>query len=91
MEKTLTLKFTNYEVHGIAHCTYWDDTKFSIPMKPYHIKSLDDILAGVNDNGFGCRSIDCAEIEIFENYEGTLLFLQEMEIIIPQGFGKRGV
>ena len=93
MKKNITLEFTNYVIKGTANCTYWDGTDFSIPMKPYNIDSLEieKLLSGVNDNEFGCQSINSVEIDIYENYEGYLVFLEERELEVPKGYGHRGI
>lgn len=91
--KTITLKLTNYQVTGNATCTYWDGDRFTIPMKSYHVNSLDmdEILKGANDNGFGCRSIDEVEFHIYENYEGYLVHHSTLTVKNPKGYGKRGI
>lgn len=83
-KKTITLEFTDYVVTGTAYLTLWGGDKGSIPMKPYHINSLDEneIKKNANDNGFGCQSIDSIEVDIYENYEGYKVFLESRTIEI---------
>jgi len=84
--KTLTLKLKGYTVKGIADLTLWGGGNGCIEMKPFFIgqKSIvnDDklLLENCNDNGFGVQSINGAICDIFENYEGTLNFLETIEV-----------
>lgn len=92
--KTLTLKLTGYTIKGFSYVTLWDNTSGCISMKPFQVteNKLEEILKGINDNGFGCQCIDEADVEIYENYEGYLVFIDSITgLKIPRGYGKRGV
>ena len=93
-KKTITLELTDYLVRGNAEITCWDETYAEVEMKEYHVNSLDfeEIFHGVNDNGFGCKSIDKVYFRIYENYDGYLV--PHANFIVskfPSGYGKRGV
>lgn len=92
--KSITLEMTNYLVRGTAYITCWDGTCGEIGMKEYHSNSLnfEEIFDGVNDNGFGCSSIDKVHFRIYENYDGYLVPYTNFIIDkFPCGYGKRGV
>jgi hypothetical protein len=81
-KKSITLQFSNYVITGIAYITLWGGEKGFIEMKSYNVDDLTDdfIKKGANDNGYGCQSIDKIEIDIYENYEGYLVYLESKEI-----------
>ena len=96
--KQITLNFTNYRVEGIAHVKLWgiDKVYYEIPMKPYHVNSLDleEIISKVNDNGYGCEEIVSVDIQLYENYEGHLVEHSCFSCDIPnrlKGKVKRGI
>lgn len=94
MENSITLNLTDYVVMGTAYITFWDNTEGCIDMESYHIKenNIDLILEGVNDNGFGCQSINTVDIELYANYEGHLVFIEDMfNLEVPKGKGRRGI
>jgi hypothetical protein len=96
-KKTVTLEFKNYLVKGIVHCINWDGSEGFVDMKPYYVNSLDieEILSGVNDNGFGCMYINSVDIQMYECYEGFTEYLVPHTTFsiakLPNGYGKRGV
>ena len=69
--KEVTLKQVGYVVTGESTLNLWGGGQGSISIKPEKVKrvSKEIILACVNDNGFGCESIDSAEIDIYDLYE----------------------
>lgn len=81
-KKTITLEFTDYLIRGSATITCWDETQGEVEMKEYHTNSLDfeEVFAGANDNGFGCKSIDEVLFIIYENYEGYLVYCTEFYV-----------
>ena len=76
MAKTITLKQTGYWVEGTAKLLLWGDDVGTIDMDPFHVMSLDEIPGKVNDGRFGCQRILEAECTVYEDYEGTHLFLE---------------
>lgn len=83
MEKTITLKFTDYVIMGNVVCNMWGGGQGEIDMESYHVNSIDDlteIIDGVNDNGFGVESYEEAYIKIYENYEGHLVYREDFWI-----------
>lgn len=75
MAKTITLKQTGFWVEGTAKLLLWDYDKGEINMDPFHVMSLDEIPDKINDGRFGCQAILEAECLVYEDYEGTLRFL----------------
>ena len=78
-EKTLTLKHTGYEVIGTALLNLWGGGQGSIQMDKIFLNSIPEDLSKIkyNDGRFGCESIEQVEIEIYESYEGVLVFVSE--------------
>ena len=92
--QTITLQLTDFVVKGTAYITSWDGTNGCISMKPYHIpeNNIDVILEGINDNGFGCQSIDLVDVDLYANYEGYLVHIDELlDIEVLKHNGKRGI
>ena len=71
-KEKITLKLTGYRVSGVAYVTTWYGEKATIEMEPYEIEtdsfSEEEIREGINDNGFGVRSIDGADCWIAKVY-----------------------
>ena len=71
--KTKTLKQIGISVSGDAVLSLWGGGSGLIAMDTYFLPnekiSKDNILRCVNDGGFGCESIESAEIEIRIRYE----------------------
>lgn len=85
MSKTITLEFTDYKITGTAHIILWGGEPATIPMDPYHVDNIEtdeEIIEGANDAGFGCEKIVSVDVEIYENYEGHNVFLDEKTIEI---------
>lgn len=64
---------TGIIVSGVATLSLWGGGSGTINMEPYFLPnehiSKDNILRCVNDGGFGCESIDSAEIDIWVKYD----------------------
>lgn len=74
----ITLSLTRYKIRGAAVLNSWDESTGAIIMKPFEfsaegIKSEDAFIEIIksllNDNGFGCRDIKGAYVEIYGIYE----------------------
>lgn len=69
----ITLELTSYEVRGKALINLWGGGQGFIEMDPKRFRkedlSKDNILACINDGGFGCESVESAEIEVYRVYE----------------------
>lgn len=78
----LILDFTDYVVKGILYLTDWYNHDGYIEMKPYHIEepSTEQIVWNSNDSGFGAQSFNAVEVDIYKNYEGTLVHYQSVKI-----------
>ena len=75
MQDTITLNFTNYILKGEALIIDWFDQRCAITMKDIERDNLDNItIDDLNDNGFGCQSIEGAYIQVYKNYEGYLVY-----------------
>jgi hypothetical protein len=70
--KALSLDFKGYSIQGEAHMTLWGGAQGSINMQEVFIEdgqlSADRLKESVNDNGFGCQSIDYAIVDIYKCY-----------------------
>lgn len=77
MAKTITLKHTGFYVEGTARILDWGGDVGDIEMDAFHVDSLDDIPKNVNDGQFGCQRILAADCTVYEDYEGTLRFLED--------------
>lgn len=66
--KQKTIKQTGIEISGITYLYTWLGEYGWINMEPYYLPNEKitpkNILRCVNDNGFGCESIESAEIDI---------------------------
>jgi|ERR1035437_1697558 hypothetical protein len=81
-QKTLVLKMTGYMVKGTSDLTQWGGGNASIQMSPFKVDKIDKktLLKNINDAGFGVESINGAICDIYEDYEGTLVFLKSVEV-----------
>jgi hypothetical protein len=70
--KQLSLEHRGYEIRGVVTLSLWGGDKGTIDMQPVFISderlSHTTIKRSINDNGFGCMSIDEAVIEIYDVY-----------------------
>lgn len=79
-------KLLGYEVTGDVDFTPWGGGNYQIQMDPSFIpieKGLTDenIYRCVNDNGFGCESIDHAFLTICKVYDGNMkIFEKDIEL-----------
>lgn len=74
--KTITLNFTNYIIKGETTINLWGGGQGNIKMDDVALDSIDNItLDMLNDGGFGCESIAGAYIDIYENYQGYLKYI----------------
>ncbi len=83
--KTIKIKQVGYRIHGIAILTDWYGQRGYIEMTSYDLKKLTEkeIREGLNDAGFGCQSIDGADLIINELYEENVeKFLENRTINI---------
>ena len=78
--KQLVLNRIGYYITGEATLNLWDGGTGTINIEPTILKTnkvptKEDILKAhaINDNGFGCESIDEANIDIYEMYERDTL------------------
>ena len=81
-EKTLKLKFTGYLVKGTSDLTMCGGGNASIEMSPFKVQDIKKatLLKNINDAQFGVESINGAICNIYEDYEGTLVFLKTVEV-----------
>jgi len=84
--KTLTLNLSGYVCKGVASVKHWGGGEACIEMKSfkvcqYSIISDDNLLLqNLNDAGFGVEKITGGIVDIYENYEGHLVFLESKEV-----------
>ena len=78
--KQLVLNQIGYYITGEATLNLWGGGTGTINIKPTiletnNIPTKEDILKAnvINDNGFGCESINEANISIYEMYERNVL------------------
>ncbi len=71
--ESVTLKQIGYRFAGTAVLNLWGGGQGTIDMQSWRIMGEFDrekMIAGINDNGFGCKSFESAEIfveKLFEN------------------------
>lgn len=80
--KSITLEFQDYVIKGVSDITPWGGGLACIPMDPFRVTKTDikTLLANINDGGFGVQSINGAICDIFENYEGKLIFKETVTV-----------
>lgn len=107
VKKTLTLNFCGYVVKGAAVLQNWDDSIGAIKMNEFVIdepveskEELYDVIRSLmNDNGFGCRSILGAHVNIYaaysndEVYNGSYVFIESLFLdkdnyVVPEKYRK---
>lgn len=76
MTRELTIKQVGYEISGVATLNLWGGGQGKITMEHVVIDELttENVLRAVNDNGFGCESIDYALVDINILYEYDVSF-----------------
>lgn len=69
--KTITLKKVGYFITGTSDLTPWGGGNACISMRSFTTKKTTkrELLKGINDNGFGVRSINGAVCDIWELFE----------------------
>ena len=82
LKSAITLQKTGYSISGVSALTLWGNDFGTIEMKPFKLEKLGlhAIKEAINDGGFGCQSIDCAIIDIAENFEGKLNYVKTLTI-----------
>jgi hypothetical protein len=81
--KTITLNFNNYVIMGLADVTpYRGGGRGWIEMVPFEVDKIDieNLQKNLNDGGFGVEKINGAVCEIYENYEGYLVYKGSIEV-----------
>ena len=77
VDAKIEMLFYNYLVSGVAVIRCWDDSIGTIQMKNFNINpddlksddELEEVIKSLlNDNGFGCKDIIGAYIDIFASY-----------------------
>ena len=77
VDAKVELLFSGYEVTGFAAIRCWDDSDGIIEMKPFFVDPADikneyefedKLKSLLNDNGFGCKDIIGAYVDIFASY-----------------------
>lgn len=79
MKKTLTITQIGFVISGSATIYMWGGGKGVIEMEKYYLPydkcTPKNILRCVNDNGFGCETIESAEIDISIKFNnGNVLY-----------------
>ena len=71
MGKSITLKHVGYKFEGSVVINCWGGGQGTIEMQSFTGDSLkkEDIAKGINDNGFGCESMECAVVHVYDQYE----------------------
>lgn len=69
--KTKTISQTGFLITGVADLTLWGGDNGCIEMTPFEVDAPteENILANLNDGGFGTQSINGAICDIWEYYE----------------------
>lgn len=82
MAKSIKLNFTNYQVSGLADVFMWGGGRACIEMTSFTVANLnkETLLEKINDGGFGVESINGAVCDVFENFEGYLVFKETIEV-----------
>jgi len=91
--KTITVEKIGYIIKGYAVLTDWYNQRGYIEMKPFRIKKLTSkqLKEGLNDNGFGCQSIDGAEVHVYEEYERGVEELVDSKFINLSKMSKKEI
>ena len=72
MAKTVTLKHKGFYFQGVALLNHWGGGQGKVNMDSWQGESDDreEVLKGVNDGQFGCESIESAEVDVYDVYDG---------------------
>lgn len=79
---------SSYSIEGYVNVTFWGGDKGVLQMSPFSFElgklTHKKLLNEINDGGFGVRSINSAEIDIFLNYtNGEKIFYKTIKISNP--------
>ena len=66
--KQIILKHEGYFITGKAKLNLWGGGQGAVVMKPFHVNHLREIRDKINDNGFGCESIEEACCNIHRHF-----------------------
>jgi len=71
MPEDITLKHVGYRCDGMATIKLWGGGEGRVPMSLWDTDSCEkeDIVKGVNDDGFGCEAIVSAIVHVSDLYE----------------------
>ena len=96
VEPSIKLTLDHYQIHGTALIHTWGDVRSAIKMKTFDIDTngiqseqefVDIIESQLNDNGFGCKTIIGAFVEVWAVYTGfntqAKQFAKDMFVIKP--------
>lgn len=81
--KTLTLGMTGYIVKGVSDVEMWGGGNGCIEMDGFRVRGKIEektLLESINDGGFGVQKINGAICDIYEDYEGTLVFAKTITV-----------
>jgi hypothetical protein len=80
--KSVQLKQIGWLIKGTAIINYWGGGQGVVTMQPQKIigsiLTKEYLLGAVNDGGFGCISIESAEIDVYELYENNYTVLRSV-------------
>lgn len=78
--KQLLLEHRGYELRGRALLNLWGGGQGEIEMSPVfipdHKLTHTNVKRSINDNGFGCQSVESAIIEIYDVYGSPPYYTQ---------------
>jgi hypothetical protein len=96
VEPSIKLTLDHYQIRGAALIHTWCDNRSAIKMAPFDIDAngiqsetefVNIIESQLNDNGFGCKSIIGAFVEVWTVYTGfntqAKQFAKDMFVIKP--------
>ena len=81
IDKSIEVGFDYFEARGIVEVTSWDGFSGTLTMESFELPdpfSEEDIIAGINDGGFGVQSIDKATVDIYARYESVDVHLDTL-------------
>ena len=86
--KQKTIKQTGFIISGYSTLNCWGGGNGTVEMESYFLPfektTPKNILRCVNDNGFGCKSIESAQIDIYIKYDnGCIEFNRSLFIDNP--------
>lgn len=96
VEPSIKLNLDHYQIRGTALVHTWSECRSAIKMKTFDIDAngikseaefVDIIVSLLNDNGFGCKAIIGAFVEVWSVYTGfntqAKQFAKDMFVIKP--------